>query len=290
VPQIKKTFETFSVNTRLTVQAPGSQATYGQMLDKLELGAGQQQTFAKLYLNHRGDARSLWDAAGNAGLGAIVPKLQLQGKLAFLTTNNPDLTHKLQTELGGAGPQQLVNLGLHKKQAWLDRITAVPPAYADAPSPKDAYAEDMARKVRISYSTEVAWNMIDSGEWEIEGGNEKLSAVLRKAIDKGFKLGQTSIDAFLAANQDVFGDLGDFDKRTTTEMIKTLQRVYQITPGNGAMKALLTAGLLSAQDVLAYPLDVFLERFGALFPSMEQAQLVYRKAEQVSNITYSLFS
>lgn len=290
VPQIRKDFETFSVNTRLAIQAPGSQATYGQMLAKLDIGADEQKTFAKLYLNHRGDAKSLWDAAENAGLGAVVPKLKRQGKLAFLTTNNPDLTQKLQADLGDAGPQQLVKMGLYKKEKWLDLIDVVPAAFAGAANPKETYAEDMARRVRISYSTEVTWNMIDSGELKIEGGNESLSAVLRKAIDKGFKLGQTSIDPFLKANQDVFGDLDDRDKRVTTEMLRTLQRVYQITPGNDAMKALLNAGLLSAQDVLAYPLDVFLDRFGGLFPSTEQALLVYRKAEQVSNITYSIFS
>jgi hypothetical protein len=288
--QIKRDFDTFSLNTRLAVQTPGSQATYGEMLGQLQLSDTDQKTFAKLYLGHQGDAKSLWDKATAAGLGDVVPKLQLQGKLAFLTTNNPTLTRKLQADLGDAEPQELVKIGLYKKEAWLDKIDAVPAAYAGAANPKDAYAEDMARKVRISYSTEVTWNMIDSGELAIEGGNENVSAVLRKAIDKGFKLGQTSIDPFLKAHPDVFAGLSDSDQRTTTGMIKTLQRVYQITPGNDAMKALLGAGLLSAQDVLAYPLDVFLDRFGSLFPSEEQARLVYRKAEQVSNITYSLFS
>ncbi|MFN8471147.1 MAG: neuraminidase-like domain-containing protein [Anaerolineae bacterium] len=290
VPQIKKDFETFSVKTRLAVPAPGSQATYGEMLSQLNLSEDDQNTFAKLYLDNRGDAQSLWDNATNAGLGAVVPKLQLQGKLAFLTTNNPTLTASLQADLGDAEPAQLVKMGLYKKEAWLDRIGDVPAAYAGADNPKDAYAEDMARKVRISYSTEVTWNMIDSGELVIEGGNADLSAALRKAIDKGFKLGQTAIDPFLKANPDVLDGIADSNRRTTTDMIKTLQRVYQITPGNDAMKALLNAGLLSAQDVLAYPLDVFLERFGALFPSDDQARLVYQKAEQVSNITYSLFS
>lgn len=287
---MKQAFETFSIRTRLAVPAPGSRATYGDMLKKLDLNENDQQTFARLYLNHRGDAQSLWEEASNAGLGAIVPELQKQGKLAFLTTNNPDLTAKLQSDLGDAGPEQLVKMGLYKKEKWLDRIDLIPSAYADAVNPKESYAEDMARKVRISYSTEVTWNMIETGELTIEGGNANLSTFLKNAIGKGFKLGQTPIDAFIKANPDVFNDIAEADRRTTTEMVKTLQRVYQITPSHDAMKALLDAGLLSAQDVLAYPLDVFLERFAPLFPSEEQARLVYRKAEQVSNLTYSLFS
>ena len=290
LPQIRKDFENFSINTRLASQVPGSQATYRQMLSTLDLSEFEQKTFTNLYLNHRGDATSLWDEAKKAGLGAALPKLQRHGKLAFLTTNNPDLTRMLQTNLGDDGPEKLVEMGLYKKENWLDLIDDVPSAFASAENPKEAYAEDMARRVRISYTTEIAWNMIDSGELNIEGDNKNLSAVLRSAINKGFKLGQSSVTLFLEANPDVFGDLSDRDKRDTTEKIKTLHRVYQITPGNNAMKALLKAGLLSSQDVLAYPLDVFLDRFGDLFPSTEQALLVYRKAEQVSNISYSIFS
>jgi ABC toxin N-terminal region/Neuraminidase-like domain len=290
VAQVKQSFETFSVKTRLAMQAPGSRATYGDLLKKLELSENDQQAFAKLYLNHRGDGKSLWEKATNAGLGSIVPKLQKQGKLAFLTTNNPDLTAKLQSDLGEAGPEHLAKMGLYKKEKWLDRIDAIPPAYADGVNPKDSYAEDMARRVRISYSTEVTWNMIETGELTIQGGNTNLSAFFKNAIGKGFKLGQTPVDAFIKANPEVLNDIAEVDRGTTTEMVKTLQRVYQITPSNDAMKALLNEGLLSAQDVLAYPLDVFLERFAHLFPSEEQARLVYRKAEQVSNITISLFS
>jgi Neuraminidase-like domain len=291
VVALKQSFDNFSINTRLAVQAPGSRATYGDMLTKLNLAENDQQTFAKLYLNHRGDAQSLWTKAAEAGLVDAIPKLQKQGKLAFLTTNNPELTATLQNQLGAAGPEQLVKLGLYKKEKWLDLIDVVPPAFADAEDPKASYAEDMARRVRISYSTEVMWDMIETGDLEIQGANENFSAFLKNAIAKGFKLGQTPIDAFVRANfDDVFAGIPDADRNTTTEMVKTLQRVYQLTPSNDAMKALLNEGLVSAQDVLAYPLETFLERFAHLFPSEEEARLVYRKAEQVSNITYSLFS
>lgn len=288
--EVKQSFETFSVNTRLAVQAPGSVATYGDLLKKLDLSENDQQTFAKLYLNHRGDAVSLWEQAANAGLSAVVPKLQKQGKLAFLTTNDPDLTATLQSKLGDAGPEQLVKMGLYKKENWLGLIGAVPAAFGNSANPKTPYAEDMARKVRISYSTEVTWNMIETGELNFEGGNANLSAFLKNAIDKGFKLGETPIGTFISANPDVFNGIAVADRPITIEQVKTLQRVYQITPSNEAIKPLLDKGLLSAQDVLAYSLDVFLEQFGPLFPSEEQARLVYRKAEQVSNITYSLFS
>jgi hypothetical protein len=288
--RLKDDFEAFSVKTRLALAAPGSKATYGQFLDKADLDATAQKKFAKVFLNHRGDSASLWQKAADEGLGEVVPKLKKQGKLAFLTTNNLELTQKLQTDLGESGPEELVQKGLYRKEAWLDLIEGVPSAYAGAENPKEAYAADMARKVRISYSTEVAWDMIRTGELAIEGGNENLSAFLKNAVERGFKLGQTAIDPFITANPEVFEGIPDADQQTTREMVKALQRVYQITPGNDAMKTLLGAGLLSAQDVLAYPLDVFLERFVSPSFPKEQARLVYRKAEQVGNLSYSLFS
>lgn len=288
--QTKLNFDTFRVSTRLAVQAPGSHATYGDLLQKLNLGEAAQQSFAKLYLDHRGDADSLWAKAAQAGLGDVVPALQKQGKLAFLTTNDPELTAKLQSDIGAGGPEQLVKMGLYKKEKWLDLIGTVPHAFGDAADPAGAYADDMARKVRISFATEVAWDMIETGEFTLEGGNANLSALLKNAIGKGFKLGGVPIDAFLNANPEVFDGISETDRATAKEMLKTLQRVYQITPGNDALKTLLNEGLLSAQDVLAYPLDVFLERFVSDSLTEEQARLVYRKAEQVSNITYSLMS
>ncbi len=284
----KDAFDKFSLNTRLAIQTPGSSATYGDMLGKLELNEDQQKTFARIYLDHRGDADSLWDKVTAAGLGDAVPALKLQGKLAFLTTNNPTLTAKLQAGLPQADPRDLVTQGLYKSAAWLDLIDEVPPAFGNKPS----YAEDMARRVRISYSTDVTWHMITTGELTLEGQGfpDTVGTFLKNAIALGFKLGEMPVEQFAKANPGVFDNIPPTQVEPTKEMIKSLQRVYQITPGMDAMKALLNEGVLSAQDVLAYPLDVFLERFGDKFPSLDEARLVYRKAEQVSNVTMSLFN
>src|SRR5262249_38787026 len=72
--------------------------------------------------------------------------------------------------------------------------------------------------------------------------------------------------------------------KDTIESVKTLQRLYQVTPTDEALKVLAREGFASANDVVAFPYDVFLERFGPLFPSPEEAQLVYRKAQQVNAV------
>lgn len=71
---------------------------------------------------------------------------------------------------------------LYDKQAWMTRINTmtgndpqrlaafIPPAYADAENPLDAYADDMARKVRVSFPTQVMGRMIEKGEMPLEAG------------------------------------------------------------------------------------------------------------------------
>src|SRR5262249_48235577 len=49
-------------------------------------------------------------------------------------------------------------------------------------------------------------------------------------------------------------------------------------------------GFKSAYDVVAFPYEVFLDRFGHLLPSREEARLVYRKAQQVSVVTHNFFT
>lgn len=290
--QVMEAFNTFSLKTRLAAQAPGSIATYGDFLKTLNMDEAAQTTFAKVFTEHRGDPASLWPKVGEAGLGPMVPLLQRQGKLAFLTTNNPGLTAKVQADLGNGDLKDLVAKQYYKKEKWLEVIDAdqVPPVFGSGSQAKKPYADELARKVRISYSTEVAWDMIKTGELTIEGQGSAATVglFLQNAIAKGFKLGESKIADFVKANPDVWTGIPADAQTTTRSAVESLQRVYQITPSNEAMKALLDAGFISAQDVLAYPLDVFIERFSsATFPP-EQARLVYRKAELVGNVTMSL--
>jgi len=151
-----------------------------------------------------------------------------------------------------------------------------------------AYIEDMARKVCLSYPTHVVWRMIDQ---DIDD-NFKLGEVIRplaatllkNMADSGFELGQTPVEAFFKDHPEGLNNIDPTKIGTVKESIKTFQRVYQITPSNEAMTALLKQGFTSAYDVVSISQDNFLNCYGHLFPSLEQAKLVYRKAEQVNMV------
>src|SRR5215204_4813905 len=169
----------------------------------------------------------------------------------------------------------------------------IPPSYAGETvgDGLKAYAEDMARKVRLSYRTQVVGRMVeqdDADELKLGEARPATATLLKNAAAEGFRLGQTPVETFLKANPDVLNGTGD--NEAAKQNVKTLQRVYQITPSDEAMPVLMELGLTSAYDVVGLSQEAFLERFGHKFPSIEEAKLVYRKAQQVSSVTYNLFT
>jgi hypothetical protein len=76
------------------------------------------------------------------------------------------------------------------------------------------------------------------------------------------------------------------DRRAAaTAEVKKLQRLYQVTPSDEAMKVLLDNGFSAALELTAMSYDTFLARYGPAFPSTEQAAHTYRKAQQVAAVT-----
>lgn len=309
VEDAKERFATFARETSLAVPAPGSRSSYRELLDAAGLDEEARNRFASVYLSHRGDGRELWKEAEQAGLvPGQIRSLQRQGKLAFLTSNSAPMTARLQEVVGAGEPVALVSKGFYDAEAWKteartlagdnpERLAAlIPPAY-EAASVDDrltAYAEDMARKVRISYPTQVLGHMLerdaDDATFRLGDAKPATTMLLKNAAAQGFRLGQTPVDSFLAEHPDVLDGLEETAAGTAQEGVKTLQRVYQMTPSNEAMPVLLSLGLTSAFDVVAVSQEVFLERYADRFPSVEQAKLVYRKAQQVTSVTYNLFT
>jgi ABC toxin N-terminal region/Neuraminidase-like domain/Salmonella virulence plasmid 28.1kDa A protein len=317
--RFKAAFEAFASKVQLGVPAPGSQATYGELLATSGLSDDAQAAFAAAYLGDRGGVGELWERAEAAGLnGTQIAQLKLHGKLAYLTGNSAMMTGRLRQSLDGAGAARLAEKGLYAATAWIDEIDAaagIPAQRRDAltagdagkldalipsrfvgdraESRRDLWAEDMARKVRMSYPTHVVADMVEkdtTGDFGLSADRTATASLLRSCATQGFRLGETPIEPFLAAHTGVRASLAASDFETARQEMKTLQRVYQITPTNEAMTALLKLGLTSAFDVVALPEAAFVDRYQAKLGGTEITRLVHRKATQVSSITYNLFA
>jgi len=324
ITDFKKRFAAFSQRVRLNLPVPGSSNTYGQMLEKSGLGDRERKIFAEVFLRHRGEGAELWEAAKEAGLSeAQVGKLQLQGKLAFLAGNSAVMTERLlQKDL--ADPVALVAQDFHRAETWKEEVfaaagipperranlneddrrklaAAIPTAYAaeTVEARLDLYAEDMARKLRLSYPTQVLTRLMETDEtFQPLASPPATLTVLKNATAQGFRLGETPVAVFLKANeQKIKGNLSDAEFQVAGQELKTMQRLYQITPDHESMPVLRAMGITSAYEVTAYAQDQFIAHYQNKYfdiykkpAPFDVPQLIYRKAQQVSEVTYNLFA
>lgn len=323
IAAFKAQFATFSRRVRLNLPAPGSTSTYGELLKLSGLEKPAQEKFADVFLRHRGDGAGLWQAAKEAGLSdAEIGRLQRQGKLAFLAGNSATMTERLlQKEL--ADPVALVEEDFHRAETWKSEVFAaagipperranlseddrrklaavIPAAYAaeTVEARLDLYAEDRARKLRLSYPTQVLTRMMETDQtFQPLAGETATVTLLKRATAQGFRLGETPVAAFLQAKPQVKGDLTDAEFHAAARELKTLQRLYQITPDHESMPVLQAMGITSAYEVTAYSQEQFIARYRSKYfdihgriPPAGVPQLVHRKAQQVSTVTYNLFA
>src|SRR5215216_3252135 len=253
VAEVKTQFGSFANQVRLAVPAPGSRSTYGDLLGNSGLDEDARKKFASVYLNYSRDA-DLWKNARDAGLNdGQIQTLQLQGKLAFLAGNSEAMTARLM-QSQTTDPAQLVEQDFYQAQKWEAEVRQVagvrpdittdelsedekqklqaliPPSYAGETvgDGLKAYAEDMARKVRLSYPTQVVGCMVeqdDADELKLGEARPATAMLLKNAAAEGFRLGQTPVETFLKANPHVLNGIGDSE--TAKQNVKTLQRVYQ---------------------------------------------------------------
>jgi hypothetical protein len=308
IGQIKSQFATFASKTRLAAPIPGSRSTYGEFIESSGISSESQDKFAKVLLGQPGSGEGLWEAATKAGIpDADLHTLQLQGKLAFLTGHSKEMTTRIHQSMGIKDPFELVAKGMYSADSWKAEAKAlsgndekmldalIPPVYegADVQERLTAYCEDMARKVRLSYNTHVIGHIIETDpadRFGLGAARGMVAAALKSATMKGFRFGTTPFDAFVKSKPQVFNGVPVNQVETVRQEMRTLQRTYQLTPNDEAMEVLRSIGLTSAYDIVAIPREAFVQHHGHRFKSPKDAELVYRKAQQVSSVTYNLFT
>jgi GH18 family chitinase len=299
-------FKNFANKARLLLTALGASSTFGDFFNKSGLTADQQNAFADLYFGQAFVGDSLWQKAAGLGISpATLNGLKLQGKLSHLTFNNADLTQKLQQDLGSLDNlSQLPEKDFHTNLAWKNYLTAmagstdpqaldklIPPAYQGKTTADrlEAYAADLARKVRLSFPTQVVGRMIETGSLPVSKNGSQVTTFLKNATALGFQLGRTPLNRFINQNQaKLFQGIADVSG--TTQSVKTLHRLYQITPTNESLQTCTKLGFTSAYDVASFAHQDFIRYFGSQFPSPTEADLVYRKAQQVSSVILNSFT
>lgn len=315
------TFQTFANTARLGTKDFSSLSSYSDLLSNQGLTASEQQAFASAYFAPRKDASELWQKVKDAGIADDkIQALKLQGKLGFLTVNNAQLSQDLQGVVGTADNlSKLVEEGLYEPDAWDARLKTlsgtnddnsealeklIPPAYTGGTiaERKHAYNTDMAAKIRTAFPEKVLRNRIETGKLVLgdDAIQTGVSSFLTKAEGLGYKLGNTHLDTFVAANETaLFNGASVEQKSSAVEGVKLLNRIHQVTPNDESMQVLFELGHKSAQDVLMVAKEDFLDRFGKVYSNkykvgidegIRVGKLIYNKSHQVTIATYSFYT
>lgn len=296
-------FQTFSGKTRMTMTTPGATSSFSQILSSAILNPDQQATFAKLYFSNPSAGADLWKEAARLKLPAqTLDALKLQGKFLYLSFNNAALAHKLQQDIGSLeNISRLADKDYHDGATWKAALTElagtggdkalqelIPAIYGGKTTADrlEAYAADLARKVRFSFPTQVAARQIENKQLPMDQATgPKLTAFLRSAAPLGYELGRTPLNAFLRNSAKKLPDMDAASK----ESLMTLHRLYQVTPSTESLQAAMKLGFTSAYDITSYTQDEFIAKYSGYFPSPWEASLVYAKSQQVSSVTFNFF-
>jgi hypothetical protein len=298
-------FEAYTTALRRELPAPGTRSGFGEVLTAAGLTTGQQTTLLRLLEDQHEEPQGLWDAARQARLP--VAKLQLAARLGYLTLDNAALIGELAAEVASPaelGPA-LVRQQLYHPKQWqqrLERIAGghgealaelIPAGYQGSTAERlAAYTGDLAGKVRRSYPTQVLSLQIKSGQLPLPGGDELLVAEVARMLDNaaaaGYRMGATPLNRFLREHgEQIFAGLPESRAAAATEQVRTLQRLYQVTPSDGALELLLELGFTTAHQIVEMSHQRFVERYGDRFASHMEASLTWRKAQVISVVTYS---
>ncbi|NGN66619.1 hypothetical protein G5C51_22285 [Streptomyces sp. A7024] len=326
------TFVAFATRTRLDRRPSGGLSTYGEFLDAAELDGSvrpgeprpKRDAFDRVVAEYAGDPARLWAAAKRAGIDERqINRLQTQGKLAALTGHHLQLSQLIERDVlrgGGdpstAGLRPLVQADLHKPEQWRSRLDElaggdpadpgfdarlrdlVPPAFRgprmSGRDAADAYAQDLARQVRVSFPTTVVGRMVGTREIPLgpegEPVAEQVSAAIGRAERRGFSFASTPLGPYLRTHGAELTD--GLDRRTATATLgelERLQRLYQVTPSNEALAVLARHGISSAHDIFQLGKREFIALYGHEFVRPGELQVVLRRVDQVAATSYTFF-
>jgi hypothetical protein len=288
IPKIAVQFQSLSAQKLLTSPALAGASPLKDMLSVSGLTSDQQQKFAQLYTANQSDPPTFWKSVG-ASLGQkIADRLQLDGKLGFMTLNSAPLMQVLHTTAGANGlsdPLQLAQAGYYKADSWMKVLTADIPIPAQIPgASRENYATSLATLMRVSYPTAAVALMIKSGELPLTGAasgtSDKVHAFLTEHQGT-FEIGVQPIQQYIHSNK------LDVPEEVVTQL-KRVQRVYQMTPSDQATKGLLTRGIDAAYHVVRFDRDTFVASFQQDVGGAEVAAQIYEKALHIHTTCLNL--
>jgi hypothetical protein len=282
-----KVFSGLSASSLLNTAAIANTSTVGSLLNPaLGDDPKAKQNFANVYVQNQTNPDEFWQGVSKQFGAATGARLQLDGQLSYLTLNNAQLLsnlHAAEAATPLTAPLDLVRRGYYLAPKWNKVMEGVsvellPGATLD--EKRSNFVALMIAQLRLSYPTAVLSEMVNDGSIPLSNDANIQKGVYQfLAANQGaYEVGVQPLDQYLAQS--------GLDKTTDSKVvaqIKRLQRVYQVTPSDTAMIALLKNGLDSAYAITHYGQDSFVRSFSDAMGGADAATLVFNKARAVYN-------
>src|SRR5207253_3393542 len=172
----------------------------------------------------------------------------------------------------------------------------IPPAFHGRNNQErlTAYGEELARRVRQMDPNRVTMRHLARGDLDglASGARAGIQGFLSIATAKGFRLGQTPISSFVAEHGDdtLLPGMNPTQKKAALDDVKTLHRLYSVSPSDKTLNVLLKKGFKSAYDIVSLPYEHFIELVGPDVGSTRETQQIYWKAQQQSATIINVFT
>jgi hypothetical protein len=284
-------FRQLRASHALDARALAGSSTLKELL-QVSLGADQerQQKFAQLFTQNAGEPEKLWEQVEKTLGPEASARLQLDGRLAFLTLDNAPLVARLHgAENGLETTHDLALRGYYRPDKWAPLIDKVPDQIpgANDDEKKRNYAEVLATEVKLSHPTSVLADRVTRGEVPLSGPADLAASVRSFLVENQdtFDIGMHPVERFVAQK-----NLGEKVAAPVLHELKRIQRVYQITPTDEAMTGLLRQGIDSAFAVVRHTEPDFVKAYKDALGGEAAALLTYKKAAKVHGAVLNIAS
>jgi Neuraminidase-like domain len=298
LPQAVGAFTELSAEHGLGFRAVPGASSLDELLDReFPADPDGKRTFARLHLAHSQDPAAFWSEVEAAFGPSCAQRLHLDGQLASLSLNNAPLIGALQAaeeqDPGGGQLSDLTDLaqrGYFRAERWRPLVEGRVPDIVPGATPAAkaaAYADFLAAQVKLSSPTAVVAAKVRDGEMlsGTEPGTRDAVHSFLTEHQGQFELGAEPVERFIARSPDVAPPAHP----EVLTQVKRIQRVYQLTPDDDAMRVLLDKGLDSATAIAAKNEDSFSETVAGDMGEAD-ALAVHARARQISNAVLNVTS
>ncbi len=277
-------FKKTSTKIQLNDENSGGVSSMNQMLSLSLQDDNQKQEFAARYFNQNPEDGNFWEGIEEKFGPDLKKQLQLDGKLGVLTLNNAPLIKKLRDQESiTKDPIELVRNGFYIISTWEKLIKEYEiPLPKDLPDDTDAdkqkiYAASMAQQLKASYPTTVLTVQVNDQEFTLDKADSRAQvAGFLDEYQEAFIIGKQPVTQFIQEKELAI-------EEPVVHELKRLERLYQMSPSDEAMKILSNTGIDSAHAAVQMGEDVVISKLVSGGLDNAQAQLIYAKSQQVQS-------